>query len=59
VYAYLAQKFGAISPHAATEGLEIFAEHTLDARAHPGKHPNIDRLLAIVASGIALSAHIP
>ena len=32
-------------------GLEIFAEHTADARANPGKHPNIDRLLEVIASG--------
>jgi Uncharacterized protein conserved in bacteria len=27
-------------------GLEWYAEHVADARAFPGKHPNIDRLLA-------------
>ena len=26
----------------------MFAEHTEDARANPGKHANIDRLLALV-----------
>ncbi len=47
VYAALAaQHGGAITPAAAAEGLEIYAEHTVDARANPGKHPNIDRLLA-------------
>ncbi|WP_230370441.1 DUF2322 family protein [Paludibacterium denitrificans] len=29
------------------EGLALYAEHTADARQFPGKHPNIDRLLAI------------
>lgn len=51
VYAALAAKHGSINAVAAQEGLEIFAEHTLDARAHPGNHPNIDRLLAVIASG--------
>lgn len=37
---------GHITPKAATLGLEWYAEHTADARAHPGSHPNIDRLLA-------------
>lgn len=37
---------GAIPPQGATLGLEWYAEHTADARANPGKHPNIDRLLA-------------
>ena len=48
VYNHLAQTFGAITPAAARKGLEIFAEHTEDARAHPGKHLNIDRLLGLV-----------
>ena len=37
---------GHITPAAAALGLEWYAEHTADALAHPGKHPNIDRLLA-------------
>jgi len=47
VYAALAARHGgAITPAAAAEGLQLYAEHTADARQHPGKHPNIDRLLA-------------
>lgn len=47
VYAALAgQHGGAITPAAAALGLAWYAEHTADARAHPGKHPNIDRLIA-------------
>lgn len=48
VYNYLAQIHGAITPEAAKKGLELYAEHTADARAHPGKHPNIDRLIALI-----------
>ncbi len=48
VYNHLAQTFGAITPDAARKGLELFGEHTEDARMHPGKHPNIDRLLSLV-----------
>ena len=51
VYAYLAAKYGAINASAAQEGLEIYAEHTDDARLNPGKHPNIDRLLECVDTG--------
>lgn len=51
VYAALAQRHGRITPAAAREGLEIYAEHTADARAHPGKHPNIDRLLQLAEAG--------
>jgi hypothetical protein len=50
VYAYLAEKWGCIDANAAREGLELYAEHTADARANPGKHPNIDRLLALLNS---------
>ena len=49
LYAYLAQQFGGITPEAATAGVALYAEHTDDARQHPGKHPNIDRLLACIA----------
>lgn len=49
VYNALAQRHGAINAAAATDGLALYAEHTADARAFPGKHPNIDRLLAVEA----------
>lgn len=48
VYNHLAQTFGAITPDAARKGLELFAEHTDDARGNPGRHPNIDRLFALI-----------
>lgn len=47
VYGWLADTLGAITPEAAELGLKIYAEHTQDARANPGKHPNIDRLFNI------------
>jgi hypothetical protein len=58
VYAYLAQQYGAIDAEAAAEGLAIFAEHTEDASTHPGRHPNIDRLIAILTTGSPLNARI-
>lgn len=58
VYHALAAKHGAINVAAAQEGLEIFAEHTVDARANPGKHPNIDRLLEVIASGQGYSVKL-
>lgn len=48
LYHALWQQFGAIDAPAAHEGLRLYAEHTADARVHPGKHPNIDRLFAII-----------
>lgn len=54
VYNHLGQIFGAITAEAAKKGLELYAEHTVDAQAHPGKHPNIDRLIAIADGGATL-----
>lgn len=58
VYHHLAEAFGAITPQAAARGLELYAEHTADARAHPGKHPNVDRLIAIAAGGRTLQVSV-
>ena len=58
VYAALAAKHDGINVAAAHEGLVMFAEHTADARAHPGNHPNIDRLLAVIASGEGFSVSL-
>ena len=48
VYNHLAQLYGAITAEAAKKGVELYAEHVADARSHPGKHPNIDRLLQLL-----------
>jgi hypothetical protein len=57
LYHHLWKKWGSISVEAARQGLELYAEHTEDARQHPGKHPNIDRLFAIIDSGQPLSVN--
>ena len=49
VYNHLGQIYGAITAEAARKGLDLYAEHTADARQNPGKHPNIDRLIALAA----------
>lgn len=54
VYNHLGQLYGAISPEAARKGLELYAEHTADARLNPGKHPNIDRLIGLEERGETL-----
>lgn len=58
VYQYLSQAFGALGVEAAEHGLALFAEHTADARANPGAHPNIDRLLAVAAGDCPLRIEI-
>lgn len=50
VYNHLGQIYGAINADAAKKGLELYAEHTVDAQAHPGKHPNIDRLSQLLGT---------
>ena len=58
VYQYLEQSFGVINADAAAHGLEVFAEHTADAKNRPGAHPNIDRLLEIVDGSNPLSIRL-
>lgn len=58
IYYHLAVKYGAVSPKAAREGLELYAEHADDARREPGRHPNIDRLLRVIESGDFLSVRV-
>jgi hypothetical protein len=58
VYQYLHQAFGSLNADASAHGLDIFAEHTADARNRPGAHPNIDRLLDIAGGAPALTIRI-
>ncbi|HEX5539657.1 MAG TPA: DUF2322 family protein [Methylophilaceae bacterium] len=37
--------------------MALYAEHVEDAENHPGKHPNIDRLFDVIASGKPLSVN--
>ncbi|WP_018935365.1 DUF2322 family protein [Thioalkalivibrio sp. ALJ24] len=55
VYYQLALDFGGIGPKAANSGLLMYGDHADDARANPGKHPNIDRLFDILDKGYYLS----
>jgi hypothetical protein len=58
LYAALAARHGAIDAAAAEEGLRLFAEHTEDARQHPGSHPNLDRLFEVIATGKPLGVRL-
>ncbi|MDP8566720.1 DUF2322 family protein [Methylophilus aquaticus] len=55
VYHHLFKLYGEINTDAAVEGLALYAEHTEDAENHPGKHPNIDRLLMVLDKEQTLS----
>ncbi len=39
---------GRIDAEAARRALGLYGEHLADAEANPGRHPNIDRLLALI-----------
>ena len=58
VYNALLQEFGAINKAAAVKGIILYAEHTADAQANPGKHPNIDRFFSLIAEGGELQGKV-
>ncbi|AWX15745.1 hypothetical protein CEP48_05965 [Mergibacter septicus] len=59
VYNALAQQFDAeLTVTAAEQGLAWFAEHTQDAKENPGKHPNIDFLLNLIAHNQAFKLRV-
>lgn len=58
VYHAVTRSDGRLDRAAAEQALVLYAEHTADAQAHPGKHPNIDRLLRLVAEDSILRVSI-
>jgi len=58
LYNHLRERHGRIDAAAAREGLALYAEHTQDARDNPGKHPHIDRLIAIAAGDGAIEVRL-
>lgn len=58
VYQYIAQNFSLLDAAAATHALGVFAEHIADAKARPGAHPNIDRLLEIIGGASPLTIRV-
>lgn len=55
LYHALAEKFaGKLDRTSATQGITWFAEHVEDAKAHPGKHPNIDLLFEVIDKNLRL-----
>ncbi|TCP96284.1 hypothetical protein EDC44_105105 [Cricetibacter osteomyelitidis] len=54
VYNALALEFnGKLDRTCAEKGLVLFAEHTIDAKENPGKHPNIDLLLRVIDENLS------
>lgn len=55
LYYALYEKFdGKLDANTAKQGLEWFAEHTEDAKANVGKHPNIDLLFKVIDNDLSL-----
>lgn len=55
LYNALAEKYSCrLTPEAAAQGLEWFAEHVADAQQNPGKHPNIDLLFKVINEQLSL-----
>ena len=56
LYNALAEKFnGKLNRTSAQQGVEWFAEHVEDAKANPGKHPNIDLLFKVIDENLNLT----
>lgn len=58
VYNALYLEFSELNSKAAEKGIELFAEHSDDARSHPGNHPNIDRLFTIQQQGLTYKVEV-
>jgi hypothetical protein len=57
VYFEVSKDSGVMDSSSATAALELYAEHTEDARENPGKHPNIDRLFVVIDSDSSINIH--
>ena len=58
LYHHLYLKFGELTIDAALKGIELYSEHSKEAKDYPGKHPNIDRLLDIIKNEKVLKIKI-
>ena len=58
VYHAITRPDGVLDRAAAERALMLYAEHTADARANTGRHPNIDRLLQLVAADARLQVRV-
>lgn len=58
VYHAVTRPGGRLDRTAAQQALILYAEHVEDARAHPGRHPNIERLFALMATDAVLQVRI-
>ncbi len=58
VYHHVSFDSGQLNKTTAEQALQLYAEHTEDARLNPGKHPNIDRLFDVINNNMVLQVKI-
>jgi len=58
VYYHVSADNGQLDQAAAEQALQLYAEHTEDARQNPGKHPNIDRLFDVIANNLTYQVNV-
>lgn len=58
VYHAVTRPDGRLDSAAAMRALRLYAEHTEAARAHPGRHPNIDRLFGLIDTDACLQVRV-
>ncbi|MGD9390048.1 MAG: DUF2322 family protein [Thioalkalispiraceae bacterium] len=58
VYFHVSAEHGRLDKTAAEQALQLYAEHTEDARHNPGKHPNIDRLFDLIDNDLAYQVKV-
>ena len=58
VYNAIKLEYDKLDYKSAQAGLEIFAEHVIDAAKTPGAHPNIDLLFNVIESDRVLTINV-
>jgi len=58
VYYHVTAGNGQLDKAAAEQALQLYAEHTEDARQNPGKHPNIDRLIDMIKNNLTYQVNV-
>ena len=58
VYYHVTADNGRLDKTAAEQALQLYAEHTEDARQNPGKHPNIDRLFELISNDLVYQVNV-
>ena len=58
VYYHVSATGGRLDKAAAEQALQLYAEHTKDARENPGKHPNIDRLFKLIDNNLVYQVSV-